>query len=194
MHFDPFGKSIFKMLGPDIQNKSILKLKRSDGILTATEIEALNLLEKVINASSFRIFTQVHLLQIFDIDKQVINNALKGSHVLEQLKQAHEDNLVDYWHKQLGFKSVDFLVCNKITTQVIFAIEIDDPSHIGLQRQQWDEIKNKIFKISKIPLLRFSNKQITDVKSDKAIEEFKKLVRKKMEESQCAIVDFYQKK
>ncbi len=192
MPFDPLGNSIFKILGPDIRNKSILKLKRSDGILTATEIKALNLLEEVINTSKCRIFTQVHLLQIFDVDKQIINNELKVSHVLEQLKKIRENSLVDYWNKQLGFKSVDFLVCNKITTKIIFAIEIDDPSHNSLQRQKWDEIKNKIFKIAKVPLLRFSNEQITDVKDDKGVEEFKILLREKMEESQCAIVDLHE--
>ncbi|EPR0416081.1 DUF2726 domain-containing protein [Enterobacter hormaechei] len=191
MHFDPFGKSIFKMLGPDIRNKSILKLKRVDGILTATEIEALNVLEKVFSTPSFRIFTQVHLLQIFDIDKNIIDNVLKGSHVLGDFKKRHEDNVVDYWHKQLGFKSVDFLVCNKITTKVIYAIEIDDPSHIDPQRQQWDEIKNNIFKIAKIPLIRFSNEQINDIQGGKGFEEFKILVDTKVEESQCAIENFH---
>ncbi|MGQ3911419.1 DUF2726 domain-containing protein, partial [Enterobacter hormaechei] len=94
-------------------------------------------------------------------------------------------------HKQLGFKSVDFLVCNKITTKVIYAIEIDDPSHIDPQRQQWDEIKNNIFKIAKIPLIRFSNEQINDIQGGKGFEEFKILVDTKVEESQCAIENFH---
>lgn len=194
MPFNPFGKGIFKMLGPDIQNKKIIKLKRSKGILTATEIKALSLLEKIINTSSNRIFTQVHLLQIFDVDKEIIKNALKINHVLEDLKDPHEFKLVDYWKKQLGFKSVDFLVCNKKTTQVIFCVEIDDPTHNDVQRQQWDEIKNTVFQIAKIPLLRFSNEQINDFSDNKKHKKFLALARDKLDESQSLIVDFHETK
>ncbi|MCV3300863.1 DUF2726 domain-containing protein [Pantoea ananatis] len=194
MPFNPFGKGIFKMLGPDIQNKSILKLKRSNGILTATEIKALNLLEKVIDASSYRVFTQVHLMQIFDVDKEIIKEALQINHVLGKLKDPHEVKLVDYWHKQLGFKSVDFLVCNKETTQVGFCVEIDDPTHNDVQRQHWDEIKNTVFKIAKIPLLRFSNEQIKYFSDNKKYKEFRTLAIIEMDKSKCSIVDFHKKK
>lgn len=194
MPFNPFGEGIFKMLGPDIHNKSIIKLKRSKGILTATEIKALNLLEKAIDASSYRVFTQVHLMQIFDVDKDIIKEALQINHVLEKLKDSHEFKLVDYWHKQLGFKSVDFLVCNKKTTQVSFCVEIDDPTHNDVTRQQWDEIKNTVFKISKIPLLRFSNEEINYFSDNKKHNEFHELAIDKMKKSKFSIVDFHDKK
>ncbi|KDA94309.1 DUF2726 domain-containing protein [Pantoea agglomerans] len=193
MPFNPFGEGIFKMLGPEIHNKSIIKLKRSKGVLTETEIKALNLLEKIVKTSSYRIFTQVHLLQIFDVDKEIIKDALKINHVLEELKYPHEEKLVKYWRHQLGFKSVDFLVCNSITTQVIFGVEIDDPTHNDVQRKQWDEIKNTIFKGAKIPLLRFTNQQINYFSDNKKHKEFYELAIDKMNESKCSIVDFHEK-
>lgn len=182
------------MLGPDIFNKSILKLKRSDGVLTRTEIEALILLEKITNPATCRIFTQVHLLQIIDIGQKIIENTLNLNHVLKGRRERETYKLTEYWRHQLGHKSVDFLVCSKDTTNVCFGIEIDGHSHANPKQQEWDDIKDRCFKMAKIPLVRFLNKEISNVKGYVKTEDFKDLLKERIKESMIAIVDFHEEK
>lgn len=51
-------------------------------------------------------------------------------------------------------KHVDFLIIEKSTSKILLAIELDDSSHLNLQSQTSDSVKNDILASAKIPLER----------------------------------------
>lgn len=191
MPFDPYGKGTFMSLGPHMINKSILKLKSPSGILTSTELEALNLLEKIIDNALYRIFTQIHISQLIHVDKDLIQSALNKNHVKQDLKEKYATDLFNFWRYKLGQKSVDFLITDKKTTKARYAIEIDGPSHNDPEQQEWDEIKDRCFKMAKIPLVRFKNQDVPKNASSEEVVEFKLELDKKLADADSAIKNFH---
>lgn len=70
-------------------------------------------------------------------------------------------------------KSVDFVVCDKITLAPVLAIELDDATHSQGDRILRDLEVNAIFADADFPLLRFQSIKITN-------EELKKIFQEKL--------------
>jgi very-short-patch-repair endonuclease len=56
-------------------------------------------------------------------------------------------------------KHVDFLACDTATLGVKFVVELDDKSHNQSERQDRDEVKDKILAAAKIPVFHFKAKR-----------------------------------
>jgi len=164
-------------------------LKRRAGLLVEKELKAFNYLAICIK-DTMTICPQVHLLQIFDFDKQELLKLAatvvdiprekedEGNMLIEQDNLSFETNkergirlVRDSWSKfGIGDKSVDFLVCDRKTFEILFAIEIDGDSHgtaevestvVDIERQKkWDSVKTNLFNAAKIPLLRVKNSDL----------------------------------
>jgi len=55
-------------------------------------------------------------------------------------------------------KHVDFLLCSTDTLKPIAGIELDDRSHEKLDRINRDHFVEEVYKVAKLPLIRFTNK------------------------------------
>jgi hypothetical protein len=58
------------------------------------------------------------------------------------------------YYNKIKQKQVDFVLCDPKTLRPIFAIELDDSSHQRPDRITRDEFVDKVFSVSKIPLVR----------------------------------------
>lgn len=145
--------------------KGILELKRKGLLLEKSEIMALEMLELAMLSDDslfkeFHIFAQVHLLQLFQLDREVLEENFDANNVDKNLRKELLKKFDEYWVGEKGKKSVDLVVCVKKSSEVLFAVEIDGSSHSEEKQMKSDEIKNFIFNSSGVPLLRFSNEEI----------------------------------
>lgn len=65
-----------------------------------------------------------------------------------------------YWHAALARinqKSVDYVLCNKLTGEILLVIELDDPTHDTAIRKKRDFEVNQMLKEAGMPFLRFRN-------------------------------------
>ena len=53
---------------------------------------------------------------------------------------------------------MDFVICDSQSLKTLLAIELDDSSHLNLNRMERDEFINDIFKQAQFPLLRIPAK------------------------------------
>ena len=149
----------------DRSEKGILELKRKGLLLEECEIMALEMLESAMLSEEslfkeFRIFAQVHLLQLFQLDGDVLEENFNNNNVDEKIRRDLLKKLNTHWVGEKGKKSVDLVVCIKNSSEVLFAVEIDGPSHSEATQMKSDDIKNFVFNSAGVPLLRFSNKEI----------------------------------
>lgn len=158
---DPFGEGLEKSLSPNGKKSPVIGLKRKNGILTNVELQALKLMQDLSPTKQYAIFPQVHVLQIFDIDSAALENLFNSNYVLSAYHDGISGQVKRAWNYEMGWKSIDFLLCDNNTTRVLFGIEIDDPSHDEPERQASDLVKNILFASASIPLLRFTNANIT---------------------------------
>ena len=59
--------------------------------------------------------------------------------------------------KHINGKSVDYVLCDKITLSPVYAIELDDSSHDSTVRQTRDQEVERIFQAADLPLIRFKD-------------------------------------
>lgn len=65
-----------------------------------------------------------------------------------------------YWHAALARinqKSVDYVLCDKVTGEILLVIELDDITHDTVIRKQRDSDVNAMLKEAGMPLMRFRN-------------------------------------
>lgn len=67
-----------------------------------------------------------------------------------------------YFNK-ISRKSVDFVLLDKETLNPVLAIELDDSTHLWINRQERDQFVNELFISTRIPLLRIKNQLNYDV-------------------------------
>lgn len=98
--------------------------------------------------------------------RTLVDAAADKYHVFPQVRIAsliNNDTKGKYWKASLSRinnKSVDYVLCDKETLAVAYAVELDDPTHLTEKRKRRDEMVNQIFKDINLPLVRFSNYQI----------------------------------
>lgn len=61
----------------------------------------------------------------------------------------------DFYHYQnkIQSKHIDFLICNKEDIKPLLAIELDDSSHLKVNRILRDELVDKIFESASLPII-----------------------------------------
>lgn len=163
MAFNPIGDGVADQLSPNGKKSRIVSLKRQGGLLTSVELEAYKLLLRLSPTSQYLILPQVHLLQLFKIDLKLIDAELAKHRVLKAYREEIRTQISKNWEFEMGWKSIDFVVCAPDTTKVLGAIEIDDPTHNDPKRAACDLTKDVIFSSVGLPLLRFTNQQIWDL-------------------------------
>ena len=85
----------------------------------------------------YYVFPQIHLATI--LDHKIVGQNWKGA------------------FRHIDEKSVDFVLCDKLSLKPLLAIELDDRSHEYKNRKDRDKIVEGILKEAGLPLLRFEN-------------------------------------
>jgi very-short-patch-repair endonuclease len=160
MAFNPFGTGLVASIGPTGKKSPVIGPKRPNGLLTSVEVQALNLIEKLSPTSQYRIFPQVHVLQIFDVNSTELDKQFDSHYVSHDYRDGIAHQIKTAWNYEMGWKSIDFLICEPTSTRVVGGIEIDDRSHQEPERHASDLVKNILFASAGIPLLRFTNADI----------------------------------
>lgn len=110
-------------------------------LMTRTEAEFFTKLDRVV-AERYYVFPQVHLSALLD-------HKIKG-----------QDWRFAFRH--INGKSVDFVLCDRITLRPTYAIELDDLTHEKSDRRKRDIEVERIFKEANLPLVRFKNKDVSE--------------------------------
>ncbi len=124
-------------------------------VMTQTEAEFFKKLNSVASERYF-VFPQVHLSALLD-------HKVKG-----------QDWGIAFRH--INGKSVDFVLCDKVTLQPVYAIELDDLTHERRDRVTRDAEVERIFKEARLPLVRFTNKNVSDEAIIQALTNARSLV------------------
>lgn len=90
----------------------------------------------------YYVFPQVHLSAILD-------HRVKGQEWR-------------YAFRHINGKSVDYVLCNRLTLKPTYAIELDDHTHDARDRQRRDSEVERIFEVANLPLVRFRNKDMSE--------------------------------
>lgn len=106
-------------------------------IISESEIQFLHVLEEVIDSERYRICPQLHL-------DTVLNHKISG----QDWRAARS---------RIKQKSLDFVICDRISLAPILAIELDDSTHRRSRNAQSDAFKNDVLESCGIPLLRFKH-------------------------------------
>lgn len=115
-------------------------------MMSRTEADFFRRLDSAVSERYF-VFPQVHLSALFD-------HRING-----------QDWSVAFWH--VNGKSVDFVLCDKITLKPAYALELDDFTHGRRDRVERDIEVERIFKEAGLPLVRFRD---ASVSSDEIIQ------------------------
>ncbi len=165
MAFDPLGTLATQSLTSTSRKSALLKLKRPAGLMSPTEWMAYELLQhsQSIKQHGYLIFPQVHLMQVVQLDVPGLLLELARRKVWPQYMKTVELEITKQWQLALGWRSLDFVVCDSIG-KVAGAIEIDDPRHQSDKTViASDAIKNIVFASIGKPLLRLTNAQVSTV-------------------------------
>lgn len=111
-------------------------------IMTSAEIAFYNRLQ-AIAGDRYYIFPQIHL------------TALANSHATGQYYKS--------CYQRINRRSVDYILCDKVSMKPIYAVELDDRTHDSAKRQARDTLVEEILREINLPLIRFRNvNQLTD--------------------------------
>jgi len=110
-------------------------------LMTKAESNFFIKLERTVN-ERYYVFPQVHLSAILD-------HRIKG----QQWK---------YAFRHINGKSVDYVLCDKETLKPTYAIELDDYTHLQKDRKERDVEVERIFLAANLPLVRFSNSNVSE--------------------------------
>lgn len=110
---------------------------KKDSLLTEAEKRFYLVLSEIIG-NDYLIFSKVRLADLLYLPK--MNNS-------------------DYYHYQnkIQSKHVDFLICDKENIKPLLIIELDDSSHLKIDRILRDTLVDKIFENAQMPILRIKN-------------------------------------
>lgn len=109
---------------------------RKDTIMTQTEINFYKRLE-MIAGDRYYIFPQIHLTAL-------AKNETRGRYY-------------KLGYQRINRRSVDYVLCDKVSLQPVYAVELDDRTHDTTRRQARDQIVETILTEIGLPLVRFRN-------------------------------------
>jgi len=105
-------------------------------LLTPAELSFYHVL-KIAMLDEYDIFAKVRLADLVSVNKGM--DRAEWGKAFNKIKAKH----------------IDFVLCDKNTSEILCAIELDDQSHSQAKRQQRDEFVTKILDVVKIPFVRF---------------------------------------
>ena len=111
-----------------------------NSIMTQAEGEFFKRINSVVS-ERYLVFPQVHLSALLD-------HRVKG-----------QDWRIAFRH--INGKSVDFVLCEKITLQPVYALELDDFTHNRRDRTERDAEVERVFKEARLPLVRFKSLNVS---------------------------------
>jgi very-short-patch-repair endonuclease len=112
-----------------------------NSLMSKTESDFFIKLERVVS-ERYYVFPQVHLSAILD-------HRVKG----QEWK---------YAFSHINGKSVDYVLCSRVTLEPTCAIELDDYTHDKPDRRERDTEVERIFEVANLPLVRFKNKDVSE--------------------------------
>tara|TARA_R110000772_G_scaffold175564_4_gene287309 strand:- start:27 stop:362 length:336 start_codon:yes stop_codon:yes gene_type:complete len=92
---------------------------------------------KIAISEQYDIFAKVRLADLVSVNKGVSREVWGKS--FNKIKAKH----------------IDFILCEKSTSKILCAIELDDQSHSKIKRQERDEFVTKVLSIVALPFVRF---------------------------------------
>lgn len=116
--------------------KRIYHYFAKESLMSASEDDFFNVLTSVVG-HKYLVFPQVHL-------SAILNEKING----QNWKTAF---------RSINQKSVDYVIADKVSHKTLLAIELDDSTHNRKDRQERDELVERIFSETTIPLVRFKN-------------------------------------
>lgn len=119
-----------------IKEKAVYTYSAKEHLMTASEEAFFRLLSDSVS-ERYLVFPQVHL------------SALLEHKIPKQNWK--------YAFRHINGKSVDYVLCDKMTLKPVYAIELDDYTHKHKDRVERDIEVERIFAGAKIPLVRFSD-------------------------------------
>lgn len=136
-----FAIVIYKLSGlsglkSDLPNPKKYPYFKNTALLTPAEISFRHSL-KIVVGNSYDINAKVRLADLISVHKGLPKS--EWSRAFNQIKAKH----------------VDFVLVDKITTEILCGIELDDSSHNTPKRQQRDGFVEAALKRANLPLLRF---------------------------------------
>lgn len=137
------GYVIYMYLNKGANNTNSIEIKKTEYkyqakqyFMTKSENDFFHILNNVAG-DRYYIFPQAHLSEILD-------EKIKGQNWKAALKHINQ-------------KSVDYVLCDKQTLKIAYAVELDDYTHNYPNRQERDREVERMFQSAGIPLVRFSN-------------------------------------
>lgn len=118
------------------KTKTIYHYEHKNYLMTKSENDFFNVLVEAVG-TNYYIFSQVHLSALVEHD--VVGQNWKGA-------LSHIDR-----------KSVDFVICDRLSSNTILAIELDDWSHSRVDRIERDTEVERILQEARLPLLRIDH-------------------------------------
>ncbi|MBQ9673204.1 MAG: DUF2726 domain-containing protein [Ruminococcus sp.] len=109
-------------------------------ILTKREFAFYKQLEPIAIKNNLIIWTQVGVSSILKVDRTKVS----------------KNDLYKYRNK-ISQKTVDFVLCDKNSLNLITAIELDDKTHQYKERVYRDDFINNAFQFAGVPLIRCTN-------------------------------------
>ena len=80
------------------------------------------------------------------------------------------------FNNQLFCKHIDFVLCTRGNLEPVLALELDDSSHQQYDRQDSDDLKNRVCAAAGLPLLRVTVRQ--DYSAASIADEIRGMIRK----------------
>lgn len=133
---------------------NIYSYAAKSSLMSKTENDFFIKLERVVS-ERYYVFPQVHLSAILD-------HRVKG----QEWK---------YAFSHINGKSVDYVLCSRSTLEPTYAIELDDYTHDKPDRRERDIEVGRIFEAANLPLVRFKNKDVSEVDIIQALTNANKL-------------------
>lgn len=121
---------------PEYDSEETLPYFKNSNLLTPAELSFYHTL-KIAVSEQYDINTKVRLADLISVDKGM--SKPEWGKAFNRIKSKH----------------IDFVLCNKQTSEIHCAIELDDQSHSHPSRQKRDDFVEKALSKAKLPLLRF---------------------------------------
>jgi hypothetical protein len=132
---------------------------RKKTFLSANEIKLLSYL--ITWCPNFIVLTQVHLLQMINVDKNDIDQNFMSNY--DYIFNGDVDEAFWKVFNMVNLLSVDFVLTDKIGSPV-YAIELDGPEHQTDHKLiERDKIKTHVLKSIHIPFLRIKNEELASL-------------------------------
>tara|TARA_R110001606_G_scaffold11354_7_gene49319 strand:- start:8462 stop:9172 length:711 start_codon:yes stop_codon:yes gene_type:complete len=121
---------------PALEKEDTFPYFKISALLTPAELSFYHVL-KIAVSEQYDIFAKVRLADLVSVKKGV-DRAVWGKH-FNKIKAKH----------------IDFILCEKNTSEILCAIELDDQSHSQIKRQERDEFVTKVLDVVTLPFARF---------------------------------------